>query len=186
MGSVQPVGDPGGPGFYNAATFGPHRLESKLLNSFGHPVPEIDGSLQLDATKVKVSVPSHAFSDAQDSITIDMSNAYKVPKLKGVTRTLAHSRLGAGSVAITDDFKLTGPTQIVESLPTHGTCQRIDDHTLIFSLGGQKVRAVVDAPVPVVFGETPVDEYRNPFTRVAVEFLLATSGKVTITFTPVK
>ena len=49
------------------------------MNSFGHPVPEIGGHLQLDATKVKVSVPAHAFSDTEDSMTIDMTNAYNVP-----------------------------------------------------------------------------------------------------------
>jgi hypothetical protein len=48
------------------------------------------------------------------------------------------------------------------------------------------VRVVVSAPVPFTFTETRVDEYRNPFTRVEVHLPLAGSGKVTITYTPVK
>jgi hypothetical protein len=186
MGAVQPVGEPGGPHFYNAATFGPHRLDSKLLNSFGHPVPEIGGNLQLDATKVKVSVTSHEFTDTEDRIAIDMTNAYDVPALKRATRTLTHSRAGGGSVEIADDFELTQPTEIIESLPTHGTWKQVDAHTLEFSLGGETVRAVIDAPVPVSFTETKVDEYANPFTRVEVHAPLAGSGKITIRFTPVK
>ena len=186
MGAVQPVGEPGGPKFYTGATFGAHRLDSKLLNSFGHPVPEIGGALQLDATKVKVSVTAHDFSDAEDRFTIDMTNAYDVPALKHVTRTLVHSRADAGSVEIADDFDLAQPTEIIESLPTHGTWKQIDAHTLVFSLNGEEVRAVVDAPVPVTFTETKVDEYANPFTRVEVHVPLAGSGKVTIRFTPVK
>ena len=186
MADVQPIGDPGGPAFYTGATFGPHRLDSKLLNSFGHPVPEIGGNLQLDATTVKVSVPAHAFSDAEDSLTIDMTNAYKVAELKSVTRTLVHSRAGGGSVAITDNFDLTSPTEIIESLPTHGTWEQVDKHTLLFKLGGAQVRAVVDAPAPITFTETKVDEYVNPFTRVEVHVPLAGSGKVTVTYTPVK
>jgi hypothetical protein len=186
MGTVQPVGEPGGPKFYTGATFGAHRLDSKLLNSFGHPVPEIGGALQLDATKVKVSVTAHDFSDAEDRFTIDMTNAYDVPALKRVTRTLVHSRADAGSVEIADDFDLAQPTEIIESLPTHGTWKQIDAHTLVFSLGGEDVRAVVDAPVPVTFTETKVDEYANPFTRVEVHVPLAASGKITIRFTPVK
>jgi hypothetical protein len=186
MGTVQPVGEPGGPKFYTGATFGAHRLDSKLLNSFGHPVPEIGGALQLDATKVKVSVTAHDFSDAEDRFTIDMTNAYDVPALKRVTRTLVHSRADAGSVEIADDFDLTQPTEIIESLPTHGTWKQIDAHTLVFSLGGEDVRAVVDAPVPVTFTETKVDEYANPFTRVEIHAPLAASGKITIRFTPVK
>lgn len=186
MGTVQPVGEPGGPKFYTGATFGAHRLDSKLLNSFGHPVPEIGGALQLDATKVKVSVTAHDFSDAEDRFTIDMTNAYDVPALKRVTRTLVHSRADAGSVEIADDFDLAQPTEIIESLPTHGTWKQIDAHTLVFSLGGEDVRAVVDAPVPVTFTETKVDEYANPFTRVEIHAPLAASGKITIRFTPVK
>jgi hypothetical protein len=186
MGAVQPVGEPGGPKFYTGATFGPHRLDSKLLNSFGHPVPEIGGGLQLDATKVKVSVTAHDFSDAEDRITIDMTNAYDVPALKRVTRTLTHSRAVSGSVEIADDFELTQPTEIIESLPTHGTWKQIDAHTLVFSLGGEEVRAVVNAPAPVTFTETKVDEYANPFTRVEAHVPLSGSGKITVRFTPVK
>ncbi len=184
MNRVQPIGDPGGPAYYSAATFGPHRLDSKLLNSFGHPVPEIGGHLQLDATTVKVSVTSHSFSDAEDRLTIDMTNAYSVPALKQVTRTLVHSRSGAGTVAITDDFKLSSPTEIIESLPTHGTWTQIDAHTLLFTLGGEKVRVIIDAPAPVTFKETKVDEYRNPFTRVEVHVPLTDSGKISMLFSP--
>lgn len=186
MGAVQPVGEPGGPHFYTGATFGPHRLDSKLLNSFGHPVPEIGGNLQLDATKVKVSVTSHEFTDAEDRITIDMTNAYDVAALKHVTRTLVHSRAGSGSVEITDDFELTQPTEIIESLPTHGAWKQVDAHTVEFSLGGETVRATIDAPVPVSFTEAKVDEYANPFTRVEVHAPLAGSGKITMRFVPVK
>jgi hypothetical protein len=186
MGATQPVGEPGGPKFYTGATFGPHRLDSKLLNSFGHPVPEIGGSLQLDATKVKVSVTSHEFTDAADRITIDMTNAYDVSGLKQVTRTLVHRRAGNGSVEITDDFDLTQPTEIIESLPTHGTWKQVDAHTVMFGLDGEQVRATIDAPVPVTFTETKVDEYNNPFTRVEVHVPLAGSGKVSMRFTPVQ
>lgn len=184
MGDVQPIGDPGGPAFYNSSTFGPHRLDSKLLNSFGHPVPEIDGKLQLDATTVNVQVLSHHLSDAEDSVAIDLTNAYSVPTLKRATRTLFHSRSGAGSVVITDEFELGGATEIVESLPTHGTWEEIDAKTLLFTFGGKKVLVKIDAPVPVAFTESKVDEYRNPFTRVEVHAPLLVTGKISMTFTP--
>jgi hypothetical protein len=186
MGAVQPVGEPGGPHFYTGATFGPHRLDSKLLNSFGHPVPEIGGNLQLDATTVKVSVTAHEFTDEADRIAIDMTNAYSVAALKHVTRTLTHSRAGSGSVEVADDFELTQPTEIIESLPTHGTWKQVDAHTLEFSLSGETVRVTIDAPVPVTFTESKVDEYANPFTRVEVHVPLAGSGKISMRFVPVK
>jgi hypothetical protein len=52
LGTTQPVGDPGGPLFYTSKTFGARRFDSPLLNSFAHPVPTVDGHLQLEATKV--------------------------------------------------------------------------------------------------------------------------------------
>lgn len=186
MGAVQPVGEPGGPHFYTGATFGPHRLDSKLLNSFGHPVPEIGGNLQLDATKVNVSVTAHEFTDEADRIAIDMTNAYSVAALKHVTRTLTHSRTRSGSVEVADDFELTQPTEIIESLPTHGTWKQVDTHTLEFSLSGETVRVTIDAPVPVTFTDSKVDEYANPFTRVEVHVPLARSGKISMRLVPVK
>jgi len=186
MGKTQPLGEPGGPHFYNAATFGSHRLDFKLMNSFGHPVPEIAGHLQLDATQVKVSIVDHSLSDAADSISIDMTNAYNAPELKKLVRTLTHSRAGRGSVTITDAFDLNKAAEIVEALPTHGTWQKLDDKTLLFTFEGAKVRAVIDAPVPVTFTEAKVDEYNNPFTRVEGRAPLAGSGKITIALTPEK
>lgn len=181
---VQPVGDPGGPRYYTGATFGPHRLDSKLLNSFGHPVPEIDGRLQLDATKVKVNVLSHSFTPQEDRIAIDMTPAYDVPGLKQLTRILVHSRHGSGAIEITDEFTVTKPTDVIESFPTHGTWQKINDHTLLFSSGGKQLRVTIEAPNPATFAETTVDEYGNPFTRVAAQIPIDGSSKITMRFTP--
>jgi hypothetical protein len=186
MGNTQPLGEPGGPHFYNQATFGPHRLDFKLMNSFGHPVPEIGGHLQLDATKVKVPIVGHSLGKQSDSLAIDMTPAYNAPELKKLVRTLTHSRAGKGSVTIADAFDLNKPTEIVEALPTHGTWQKIDAKTLLFTYEGRQVRAVVDAPVPVTFTESKVDEYNNPFTRVEVHVPLAGPGQISIVLTPEK
>jgi hypothetical protein len=179
---AQPVGDPGGPRFYTKETFGPHRLDSRLLNSFGHPVPEIGGHLQLDATKVKVRVLSHSFSPGKDSITIDMTPAYDSPALKSLTRTVVHSRAGKGSIEIIDKFNLAQPTEIIESLPTHGSWQKVDDHALLFTQNGQRLKVTIDAPVPTSFSETNVNDYGNPFTRVAVHIPMQGRESVTLHF----
>ena len=133
LGSVQAVGDPGGPGHYTEATFGPHRLDSELLNSFGHPVPEVGGHLQLDATKVKANVLSHSLSAREDRIVIDMTPAYDVAELKRLRRTLVHRRDGDGTIEITDEFNFKKETTVIESLPTHGIWQKVDDRTLLFT-----------------------------------------------------
>lgn len=182
VGDTQPLGDPGGPRFYTRTTFSPQRLDSKLLNSFGHPVPEIGGHLQLDATKVKVKVLSDSLSPEEDRMAIDMTPAYDAPELQRLTRTLVHSRNGNGSIAITDDFQLAKPTEVIESLPTHGTWQKIDDHTLLFTQEGQNLKVSIDAPSPVVFTESKVDDYGNPFTRVEVHIPMQGHETVTLHF----
>jgi hypothetical protein len=181
---VQPVGDPGGPRYYTGTTFGSHRLDSKLLNSFGHPVPEIDGHLQLDATKVKANVLSHSFSPREDRLVIDMTPAYDVAELKQMKRTLVHSRDGNGTVEITDEFHLTKPTVVIESLPTHGNWQKVDDHTLLFTLDGKQLRVTIQAPNPVTFTQTKVNDYGNPFTRVAARIAVEGSSKIIMRFAP--
>jgi hypothetical protein len=180
----QPVGDPGGPRYYTKETFGPHRLDSRLLDSFGHPVPEIGGHLQLDATKVKVNVLSHTFRPEKDSITIEMTPAYDTPALKSLTRTMVHSRAGKGSIEIIDKFDLAQPTEIIESLPTHGSWKKVDDHTLLFSQNGQHLKVEIDAPAPISVSETKVNDYGNPFTRVAVHIPMQGLESVTLHFAP--
>jgi Heparinase II/III-like protein len=182
---VQPVGDPGGPRYYTKATFGPHRLDSRLLNSFGHPVPEIGGHLQLDATKVNVNVLSRSFEPERDSITIDMTPAYDTPVLRSLTRTMVHSRIGKGSIDITDEFDLEQPAEIIESLPTHGSWKKIDDRTLLFTQNGKRLKVAIDAPAPISVNETRVDDYGNSFTRVAVHIPMQGHESVTLHFAPV-
>ena len=181
---VQPVGDPGGPKFYTAATFGPHRLDAKLLNSFGHPVPEIDGQLQGDATKVKTKVLSQAFAAQEDRIAIDMTPAYSTAQLEKLTRTLVHSRSGNGSVVVSDQFRLLKPAVISEALPTYGTWKKIDEHTLLISLDNRQLRVTVDAPKPIALTETRVTSEGRVFTRISAQVALETSGTITMSFTP--
>lgn len=123
LGTTQPVGDPGGPSFYTAETFSPKRLDSRLLNSFGHPVPEVDGRLQLDATKIELPPVATTFSHDEDTISMDITPAYNDPNLLKVVRTMHYFRNDGGSIQIEDQFDTGGPAEIVESLPTHGTCR---------------------------------------------------------------
>ena len=181
---VQPVGDPGGPKFYTATTFGPHRLDAELLNSFGHPVPEIDGHLQRDATKVKTKAPSHSFSAQEDRIAIDMTPAYQADQLEQLTRTLVHSRVGVGSVVVSDEFQLAKPAVVNEALPTYGTWQKLDERTLLFSLNARRLRVTINAPERVSFTETKVNSEGRVFTRVSAQVALETSGTITMRFTP--
>jgi hypothetical protein len=130
LGATQPLGDPGGPYFYTSRTFTADRYQSRLLNSYGHPVPVVAGRLQLDATKVHAPVLKTQFTDATDTMTIDLTNAYDSPGLRRLERTMRFSRAGDGAVEIEDRFELNGAAEVEESLPTHGAWKQLDAQTL--------------------------------------------------------
>jgi hypothetical protein len=187
--STQIVGDPGGPGFYDADTFSNKRYTYRLLNSFGHPVPEIDGKLQLDATRVHPTIVSTSFTPREDSIAMDITPAYDDPNLKKVFRTMRYSRahdgptvMFFGSIEITDQFDLNGPADIVESFPTHGTMKQIDDKTIEIDYEDARLRVSIDAPGGFTLTQDKIDDMGNPFLRIGARIHLATSGKVVMRF----
>lgn len=199
LGATQPVGDPGGPNFYTVDTFSSKRLTSRLINSYGHPVPVIGGALQKDATKLHPKVLSTSFTPQQDSITIDMTTAYDAPTLKSLSRTMRYSRDRKGSVEIADNFQLTAPTDIVESLPTHGTWRQIDANTLEFTstpgegtehseakanAPAEHLRVTIQAPAAVKTIAEQITDHGNTFTRVALHLHLEQSGTITLHFAP--
>ena len=186
LGATQPVGDPGGPSYYTAQTFSANRLQSRLINSFGHPVPVVDGRLQLDATKVHAPVLKTEFTGNQDSIIIDMTNAYDAPQLRHLERTMRYRRGEDGSVEVEDKFDLTGPADVEESLPTHGTWKQLDARTLLFTTDTERLRVAINAPVRFSVVQEKIDEYGNPFTRVGIRLRMENSGSVTMRFTQEK
>lgn len=185
LGRTQPLGDPGGPSFYTADTFSPRRYESRLLNSYGHPVPEVDGQLQVEATTVKiVPILSSNFTPQQDSIAMDITAAYDDPNLNKLIRTMRYSRQGAGSIEIEDKFDVAAPADVVESLPTHGSWRETAANTFEVDYEGAKLRVSIEAPAPVTITQDKVDDYGNPFTRVGAHVHLAHSGAVVMRFSP--
>lgn len=185
QGYTQPLGDPGGPNFYTAETFSSQRLESPLLNSYGHPVPMIGGHLQLDATKVNASVTKTSFSPDVDSISFDLTSAYDDPQLQHLERSMRYSRQGSGAIDITDKFDFSAPTEVEEALTTHGAWEQIDSRTIQFTMKDQRLRVEIDAPSPIAIAVKNITAYGNSFTRVAVMVKMQSSGAVTLHFTPV-
>jgi hypothetical protein len=178
LNGTQPLGDPGGPSYYTADTFSRRRLESKLINSWGHPVPEVDGTLQLDATRVKLPPATARLTPAEDTISMDITSAYNDPNLKKLVRTMHFVRKDGGSIEIDDQFDVAGPADIIESLPTHGTCRQIDARTLEFDYQNARLLVTVDAPVKFTITQTPLVDHGTAFTRVTAEMHFDKSGRV--------
>ena len=94
---------------YCRESFGPHRYESMMMNSYGHGVPYIGGTLQQGGTNALGQITSTSFTDDKDTMTMDLTTSYKVPSLIKVTRTYVLDRTKP-SVEITDRADFSQPT----------------------------------------------------------------------------
>ncbi len=186
IGNDEPTGDPGGPHMYNGATFGPHRYDYKILNSFGHPVPVVAGQLQIEAARARPVVLSTAFTGNRDQVTIDMTSAYHVPALKRLTRTMTYSRAGAGQIEIIDNATFSGPSAFEDALITHGDWKQIDARTFELSIGHARLLATVQTPGGFTVKSEKIQELGSPaFTRLGLVLNKPTANmEVRMTFKP--
>lgn len=106
---------------YRQRTFGPNRYESKVLNSFGHPVPVVAGRLQAVGEAYHGTILSTEFGEISDRARIDIAAAYPVPTLKRLERELLHSREDGGLVTVMDDVAFSTDEAFSETLITFGS-----------------------------------------------------------------
>jgi len=152
--------DPGGE-IYTARTFSPKRYESKLLSSFGHPVPVVAGKLQRTGAKAAAKILSSEFTDTADSLTMDITSAYDCPELKSLVRRFDFRRSTSASLTITDEVSFTKPqtfeTALITLLPggpvsemhsttiINGNIQRANKKRFIITGKKGKASVTIDA-----------------------------------------
>jgi hypothetical protein len=187
VGDDEPTGDPGGPLAYDSKTFGPHRYDYKILNSFGHPVPVVAGQLQIVAAQARPKVLSTSFTPTRDEIKMDITSAYRVPVLKQLIRTMDYSRDGAGEVDLVDEVTFSSASSFEEALVTHGDWKQIDPNTIMMSLGQGKIMVTIAAPDGFTVKSEQITELgAHTFTRLGLVFNNpVTTAKVSMTFKPV-
>lgn len=135
--------DPGGE-TYTARTFGPHRYDSNVLNSFGHSVPLVAGKMQSAGAKAKAVTLKTDFTDAQDTLVFDIRSAYAVDGLQKLTRTYVYSRAGAGSLTVTDDVAFSQPQSFETALITLGQGKQTGPQTLRIEDGPAALNVRID------------------------------------------
>ncbi|MHC4480817.1 MAG: hypothetical protein ACYS1C_07590, partial [Planctomycetota bacterium] len=135
--------DPG-PEQYSARTFGPHRYESEILNSYGHPVPVVARQLQSTGRQACGRVIRTEFTGLADTLVLDLSAAYEVPGLRKLQRTFTYCREGAGSLTVTDEVAFDRPEQFGTALITLGGWEELDSGSLLVSDGEEAVRIDVE------------------------------------------
>jgi hypothetical protein len=122
--------DPGGE-VYTARTFSSRRYESKVLNSFGHPVPVVAGKLQQTGSRARARLVSQNFTDSTDTLVLDISSAYNVPELRKLERKFVYSRIGKGSLSVTDEVTFSRPCSFGTALITFESWKQSSSRSLI-------------------------------------------------------
>jgi len=163
--------DPGGE-VYTRRTFSSKRYESQVLNSFGHSVPRVAGQLQQTGRKAEGRVVRTDFTDATDTLVIDMESAYAVNELKQLRRTFVFSRERTGSLAVTDEVAFEAPQVFETAIVTTSKWERLGPKALKIHDDKNVLRAEIDAGgcafdlVPVEITED-VTTKRSP-TRIGI------------------
>jgi len=164
------AGDVGGE-VYTARTFSPRRYDSKILNSYGHPVPRVADALQPKGRKHAAKVLKTEFTDTRDTVVLDLSGAYDCKTLKKLERTFVFDRT-AKTARVVDSVAFTSPTAF-ESPYMTVEAEALKGHLEITATGGawERTEEVLDNP-----------ERLTPH-RVAVRFReLVNAATVTFVF----
>jgi hypothetical protein len=142
VGRTMVICDPGAE-VYTARTFGAHRYESKVLNSFGHAVPIIGGQLQRTGADAKATVLKTAFTDQKDVLALDIHSAYTVPELKNLQRRFAFERTKA-KLTVEDDVDFSNAKSFETALITWSDWKQTSPNEIVLAEGHDIARVNID------------------------------------------
>jgi len=187
-GAAPVLADPGAE-VYTARTFSSKRYVSGVLNSFGHPVPRIAGQLQQTGRHARANVLRTDFTDAADTLVLDIRSAYRVPQLKKLHRTFVYSRAGAGSLTVRDEAAFSKPTAFETALITLGKWKQAGRDAIVVTDGGQSLRVAIDTGGAAydIQAVRIKEDVRTPTlpTRIGIALKApAAEATVTLTITP--
>ena len=180
--------DPGAE-VYTRRTFSEHRYDSKVINSFGHPVPMVAGKLQRPGAAARGRVVRTEFTDAADTLVLDIRSAYDVPELEKLDRTFVYSRGGAGSLTVADDVAFKSPQAFGTAIITFGRWQKLGQDKLRIEDGGEAVEVAIHATggdIAVQAEEIHEDLLaKQTPTRIGIDFVKpVANGNITVRITP--
>ncbi len=164
-------GDPGGE-VYTRKTFSKLRYVDSVLNSYAHPVPCPNGILQKDGRKFAAKILGTSFTDAADTLELDLSAAYPDPKLKSLVRVFVFDR-AQSMFTVEDRVEFTEPSTFESPLVT---LSRVlfdyDNARFDLDTGKRRVSGAVETDGGDWRWKTELlkNPTKNSPTRMAVEF----------------
>ena len=142
---VEMAGDPGGE-VYTARTFSSRRYESDVLNSYGHPVPLVDGVKQGTGAKFAATVQMSTFNDSCDTIQYDLKGAYPAVTngLRSLVRSVSFDR-AAECVTIRDTFAFDAPGAFESPIVTYAKVEKgADGRSMILSKSAVRMKVTFE------------------------------------------
>ncbi len=129
---------------YTRRTFSNQRYESKLMNSWGHPVPLVDGNMQKTGGQYRAAVTKTEFTEDRDTLELDMRGAYALDFCQVLTRTFHYDRTGRGGFTVTDDAKFDSPRKFETALITASAWRQTGPDTLKIGNVTAKITVIAD------------------------------------------
>ncbi len=177
--------DPGNE-VYTRRTFSRRRYESRVLNSYGHDVPVVAGTLQATGRRAAARVLKAEFTDTVDRLELDTGAAYPVPALKRLVRSFEFDR-SQREVRITDSVEFTAPQAFETALVTFDRVHRRSGSELVFYDARHSVVVQIEADGGAI--EVREEELDNPGRptprRLGIAFLQPIlKGAVRLTIRP--
>jgi hypothetical protein len=101
---------------YTADTFSSKRYRFAIMNSYGHPVPIINGKLQQAGSVARAKVLILERTDDMDTFGLDLTDCYDEPNLESLKRTWTYDRRGDGALRVVDQVTFREPGRIETAL----------------------------------------------------------------------
>lgn len=183
--------DPGSE-IYNKRTFSKQRYESKLLNSYGHSVPVIDGHLQPEGRDAKALVLENRLTGKErDYVLLDLRKAYFVPGIKVLTRAFDYSREESGKFTVTDTFDFESPKQFETAMIYLGKLSGLPGKNMTLEHNGETMAlTVMTSGGEVEMFTEEIEEHARSKVKVfrlGIRFQEPVSkGVVKLIFTPIE
>jgi hypothetical protein len=166
------LADPGSE-VYTARTFGRHRYDSKVLNSWGHPVPVVAGGLQKTGEDAAAVVLRADFTPARDVLTLDLAPAYEAEGLRKLERTFVYSRADTAELVVRDEVEFEEPAAFGTALVTFGRWKQTAPASLLVydTLAAVDVTVAVEGGTWTATSETIDEDVIAPGrpTRIGID-----------------
>lgn len=174
---------------YTARTFSPKRYESRVLGSYGHSVPLIDGKEQSAGLDCHARVVSKNFTEDVDEYTLDLSRAYPETKLSSLTRTFRFHRRPEPKLEVVDEFRLRSAGTVGEGIMTLDSVEEAGPGEYLFGYARTGILLSVDSPEGSLSGKVETLDENLPKRRTAIRLGLTlekavSSASVRMTFVP--